>query len=249
MIASILPPLDDNRSPTTSALPLVSAHHHVITSLFLTSILQQRRHRCTNDDHGACQDHSSVHIVVVASLLLTTSASSNMLSTNDDRRDNLASKCPQINGKYKPPTVMHWCTNNDANNTCFGEIRSLPCIKYGCTHSHFVASRHNALKLMANQWTTWYGWMVHTMVNLMVSLWGYQSGPDKVSIFWGLCCKNYCCQLCADGNGEMNGWVSRMVPPNLHNNIVGQKTSRAIYWGKKNHMGSSVKLYLMNLQS
>jgi hypothetical protein len=47
--------------------------------------------------------------------------------------------------------------------------------------------------LMANQWAKQYGWMVHTMDNFMVSLWGsrwgYQSGPDKVSIFLGCAAK------------------------------------------------------------
>jgi hypothetical protein len=42
---------------------------------------------------------------------------------------------------------------------------------------------------MANQWTKQYGWMIHTMDNLMVSLWGYQSGPAKVSIFWDCAAK------------------------------------------------------------
>ena len=40
---------------------------------------------------------------------------------------------------------------------------------------------------------------------------GYWSGPDAVSIFWGLCCKNYSWQLCAGCNGEMNGWVSKII--------------------------------------
>ena len=101
--ANHLPPLD-NKCVDAEIFCLCMRrcdHDHLpppSSLLSMTIVLQQR--------HCSCL---SVSIIVFSPPSSGQASSAAQMTTAEHAmyRANLASKCPQINGKYKPPTVMH----------------------------------------------------------------------------------------------------------------------------------------------